>query len=325
MSGKWKILAVVTIAAWMVFASQPLMAAEFPAKGKVITQIVPFGSGGGMDITARAVQPWLEKELGVPMPIINKPGGGGQIGFTEFVKTAKPDGQTLVFVLLPAVPSNYLDPKRKAVFSRKDFKLVANIAIDPVQIMVMPGSPYKTLKDLVAAAKANPGKIKVTSAGLMTPAHVAARRLELETGIKFAHMFYEQQGEQRGALLGGHADAEFNPVSETAGAVISGQLRSLGICDDKPSKFLPNTPTVVSQGYKATMASARGIALPAGTPDSIVSKMASAVAKVLAVPDNQKALDKLMLSTRFMSGKEYDEYWSDMEKTVKAVLDASEK
>ena len=312
-----RLVSAAALVAPLVCAAQ-----DFPAKGKVITQIVPFGAGGGADITARAVQPWLEKELGVSMPIINKPGGGGQVGFTEFVKTAKPDGYTIVWALLPGTPASYLDPKRQAKFARKDFKLVANVALDPVSIVVKPDSPHKTLKDLVAAAKANPGKIKATSAGVMVTSHVGAIQIELATGVRFAHLFYEQQGEQRAALLGGHADVEFNPVSETAGEITSGQLRALALCDDQPSRYVPQVPTAASQGVKCSVASVRGIAVPAGTPDKVVAVLANAVRKVLSDPENQKQLDKIKLATRYMAGKEYEAYWAETEKTVAAGLKA---
>jgi len=298
---------------------------EFPVKGKVITQIVPFGAGGGADITARALQPALEKALGVSMPIINKPGGGGQVGFTDFVKTAKPDGYTIVWALLPGTPASYLDPKRQAKFTRKDFKLVANVALDPVSILVKADSPYKSLKDLVAAAKANPGKVRATSAGVMVTSHIAVIQVELATGAKFANLFYEQQGEQRAALLGGHADVEFNPVSETAADIRSGQLRGLALCDGQPSKYVQAVPTAISQGVKCTVASARGIAVPAGTPDKVVAVLAGAVSKVLADPETQKQLDKLGLATRYMAGKDYEAYWAESEKAVQAALKAIAK
>lgn len=315
-----RLVSAVAVAVPLTCASQ-----DFPAKGKVITQIVPFGAGGGADITARTVQPWLEKELGVSMPIINKPGGGGQVGFTDFVKTAKPDGYTIVWALLPGTPASYLDPKRQARFSRKDFKLVANVALDPVSIVVKADSRHKTLQDLIAAAKASPGKIKATSAGVMVTSHTAAIQVELATGVRFAHLFYEQQGEQRAALLGGHADVEFNPVSETAADITSGQLRGLALCDAQPSKYVPKVPTAISQGVKCTVASVRGIAVPAGTPDKVVAVLAAAVRKVLADPQNQKTLDKIGLATRYMAGKDYEAYWSEAEKTVQAVLDTLKK
>jgi tripartite-type tricarboxylate transporter receptor subunit TctC len=323
----FRLLPVFAVATLFVFASQPTLAADFPAKGKVITTIVQYGAGGGADVTVRIMQPWLEKELGVPMPIINKPGGGGQIGFTEFIKTAKPDGYTIGIAMLPAIPAAYLDPRRKATFGRKDFRLVANIAVDPMTVLVMPNSPYKSLKDLVAAAKANPKKIRATSSGVMTTSHLAAVQLELATGIKFAHMFYEEQGEQRAALLGGHADVEFKPISAagTPAAVTSGQLRCLAIYDDKPNHYLPNIPTTLSQGFPVKMAAARGFAVAAGTPDDIVAILANAVKKVISDPENEKQLDKSMMSTRFMTGKEYEDYWKECEKTVQAVLDATAK
>lgn len=316
---------VRVLGALAFFAPLVCAAQEFPAKGKVITQIVPFGAGGGADITARAVQPWLEKELGVSMPVINKPGGGGQVGFTEFLKTAKPDGYTIVWALLPGTPASYLDPKRQAKFARKDFKLVANVALDPVSITVKPDSPHKTLQDLVAAAKANPGKVRATSAGVMVTSHVGAIQIELATGVRFGHLFYEQQGEQRAALLGGHADVEFNPVSETAADIVSGQLRALALCDDKPSRYVPQVPTAISQGVKCSVASVRGIAVPAGTPDKVVAVLAGAVKKVLDNPENQKQLDKIKLATRYMTGKEYEAYWAETEKTVEAGLKATQK
>lgn len=315
-----RLLSALALAVPLVGAAQ-----DFPAKGKVITQVVPFGAGGGADITARAVQPWLEKALGVPMPIVNKPGGGGQVGFTDFVKTAKPDGYTIVWALLPGTPASYLDPKRQAKFTRKDFKLVANVALDPVSIVVKADSPYKTLQDLVAAAKKNPGKIKATSAGVMVTSHVAAIQIELATGVKFAHLFYDQQGEQRAALLGGHADIEFNPVSETAADINSGQLRGLALCDAQPSKYVPQVPTAASQGVKCSVASVRGIAVPAGTSDKVVDVLAGAVKKALSDPENQKQLDKIGLATRYMAGRQYEAYWADTEKTVQAVLSALQK
>lgn len=327
MRPNFHLVSAVAVMALLISAPPPASGArdDFPAKGKVITQIVPFGAGGGADITARALQPWLEKELGVSMPVINKPGGGGQVGFTEFVKTAKPDGYTIVWALLPGTPASYLDPKRQARFTRKDFKLVANVALDPVSIVVKADSRYQSLKDLIDAAKANPRKIRATSAGVMVTSHVGSIQLELATGVRFAQLFYEQQGEQRAALLGGHADVEFNTVSETAAEITSGELRALAICDDQPSKYVPKVPTAISQGFKCSVASLRGIAVPAGTPDKVVGILAAAVRKVLADPQNQKTLDKLRLATRYMAGKDYEAYWAESEKTVQTVLNTIKK
>ncbi len=314
-------VAVMTL---LIFASQPTTAADYPAKGKVITQIVPFGVGGSIDLTARYMQPLLEKELGVPMPIINKVGGAGAVGFLEFLNT-KPDGYTICWVTSPSWTATYMDLQRKPTYGRKDFVLVANVALDPTTVLVRPDSPYKTLKDLVNAAKANPGKIKTTTSNLMSTSHVAGTQLELAAGVKFAYILYDQQGEQRAALLGGHADAEFNTASESAPAVKSGQLRSLAVFDNQPSRFLAGVPTAISQGYKASFSSVRGIAVKAGTPDSIVNALDAAVRKALANPENQKDLEQKMLTTRYMGPKEYATFWNECEKQVLVALEDVKK
>jgi len=305
-------------------AAQPK--ASFPEKGKSIMWTVPWGAGGGGDITARAFQPLLEKELGVSITVLNKAGGGGQTGLQEFLTTAKPDGYHIASTHLPNTPASYLDPERKATFALKDFQLVGNMVLDPVVFSVKKGSPYKTLKDLVDAAKANPGKIKLTSAGLMTNSHVAAIQLELAAGIKFAQMFYEQQGEQRAALLGGHADVEFNPVSETAGGVKDGDLIPLAIAAKEPSKYLPDVKTTASQGFPTVaMAAYRAISLPAGTPQDIVDKWVAALEKASKDPVSQAAFDKMNLAAKFMGPKELMTDWVEMEKIVQKIIDDTKK
>ncbi len=299
--------------------------AAWPEKGKFITQNVPYGAGGGADISARAVQPLLEKELGVSMPIVNKAGGGGQVGMTDFVTTAKPDGYTLVWTIIPNVNSSYLDPERKAVYTFKDLQLVANFAYDPVVISVKKGSKFTTLKDLVDYAKANPKKVRASSSGLMATSHVGGMMLQMKAGVEFAHMFFEQQGEQRAALLGDHLEVELNTMSETAPSVKSGELQALAVLDVEESAFLPGVKTAKAQGYDVSMASSRGIAVKAGTPMDVVNKMADAIKKIEADPTNKAQFTKMNLGTKFLGPKEYEAYWLEADKGIKAVLDETKK
>ena len=303
----------------------PAAQESWPKKGQIITQNVPYGSGGGADITARTIQPMLEKELGVSMPIVNKSGGSGQVGMTDFVTNAKPDGSTIVWTLLPGVPASYLDPERKAVYSFKDIALVSNFAFDPVTISVKKGSQFKTLKDLVDYAKANPAKIRASSSGLMNTSHVGGVQLEQAAGIKFAHMFFEQQGEQRAALLGDHLEVELNTTSEVAPGLKSGELEILAVFDAKENPFLPGVPTAKSMGYDVEMASSRGISVLAGTPQIVIDTLANAVKKIEADPANQEQFKKMNLGTRYLGPKEYNDYWMGVEKTVKVVLDSTKK
>ena len=132
-------------------------AQEYPVKGKTITTIVPSTAGGGTDSAARLLAPYLEKELGVPVEIVNKPGASMQIGLTE-VARAKRDGYTLVWSVLPTAASIYLDPERQAAFKRDSLEPIAMYYGAPFGIVVLGSSSYKTLKDVVDAAKADPGK-----------------------------------------------------------------------------------------------------------------------------------------------------------------------
>jgi tripartite-type tricarboxylate transporter receptor subunit TctC len=308
-------------------ASQPAAApaAAYPEKGKVITQIVPYGSGGGADITARTIQPMLEKELGVSMPIINKPGGSGQVGMTDFLTNYKADGYSLVWTLIPGVPASYLDAERKATYTFKDIQLVSNFALDPVALSVKKGSQFKTLKDVVDYAKANPGKIRASSSGLMNTSHVAGVLFEPKAGIKLAHMFFEQQGEQRAALLGGHLEVELNTTSETAPGWKNGELEVLAVFDPEPNTFLPNVPTAKSLGYDVSMASSRGISMKAGTSMEFVKAIDAAVGRIVKSPENQAQFDKMMLGTRYLSTDDYYKYWAENEAAIKAVLEESKK
>lgn len=310
-------------------AAQPAAAppaAGFPEKGKVVMWTVPWGAGGGGDITARAFQPLLEKELGVSITVLNKAGGGGQTGLQEFLKSAKPDGYHIASTHLPNTAASYLDPERQATFTLKSFALVGNMVLDPVVFSVKKDGPYKTLKDVVDAAKANPGKLRLTSAGLMTNSHVGAIQLELASGAKFAHMFFEQQGEQRAALLGGHVEVEANPVSETAPGVKDGELLPLGIAAREESKYLPGLKTVISQGYDGVaMAAYRAISLPAGTSPEIVDRWTKALQKAATAPESIEMFDKMTLAAKYMNPQELMADWLEVEKVVQKILDQMKK
>jgi len=145
-------------------------AADYPIKSRAISIIVPFAPGGANDVAARVQAPVLEKELGVSVVVVNKPGASTQVGMTQLVQ-AKPDGHTLGLLTLPGAMLAYLDPSRKAIYSRKDFKVVALQSWDPNGLAVKTDSPHKNLKDLVEAARANPEKIKVGTSGLLSTDH----------------------------------------------------------------------------------------------------------------------------------------------------------
>ncbi len=295
-------------------------APAWPEKNKLITIYIPMGAGGGADMAFRTLQPFLENNLGTKFTTIYKPGGSSQIGSQEYLEKAKPDGYMMLLCSLPAFPSFYLDPDRKATYSMKNIQLVANFALNPIAIAVKKGSRYKSLKDLIEAAKASPNKIKITAAGPLNGSDMAIWGIEKAAGVQITHMFFDQQGEQRAALLGGHVDAESNNLFELTASHNSGEIEVLAVFDDRPSKFLPSIKTAEAQGYKIYMYNALGFQYKAGVPKEIVDTMAAAIKKAEANPDFQKSAEKAGVTIRVMVGKEYANFWSQYEGQVKEVL-----
>jgi tripartite-type tricarboxylate transporter receptor subunit TctC len=160
-------------------------ASDFPRKGKSIEIVVAFGSGGAVDTAARLIQPVLEKELGTNVEVINKPGAGGQIGYTQLT-SAKPDGYTIGATGSPSVVVSPLDPSRGAKYTRDSFQPLGRQVIDPTVIAVQPDSPYQTLKDLLDAAKASPKSMTASTTGLQTGEHFAMAQIQETTGSEFA-------------------------------------------------------------------------------------------------------------------------------------------
>ena len=170
--------------------SESAQAKTYPDKSRSVNVIVAYPAGGGTDVAARVMTPLLEKEMGVPVVVLNKGGAGGQIGFTEIARS-KPDGYTIGFLIIPTVITTYLDPDRKAVFSRKSFELLAVQDRDPGVLAVKADSPYKTMKDLMDAAKAKPGSIRACTAGILSDDHMAVMMAEQLGGVKFAVVHFD--------------------------------------------------------------------------------------------------------------------------------------
>jgi tripartite-type tricarboxylate transporter receptor subunit TctC len=317
------VLFVAVLSAVVLLTAGDTSAATWPEKGKVINFYVGAGAGGGSDMAARLIAQFLEPELGVKFIIINKP--PVQAAWTEFMQKSGKDGYTMMLATIPSGAPPYIDPDRKAIYGRKDFQLVANHAWSPAGLAVKKGK-YKSLKELVDAAKANPGKIKITAAGPLTPADFGIIVLEKTAGISVGHMFFDQQGEQRAALLGEHVDCEANISFEFIPGQKSGEIETLAILDTKPNPYLPGVKTAEEQGYKNTSVGyGAGIAVKTGTPQAIIDRVAAAVEKIGKTKEYQDMCQKLGLLPEVMTGKKYEEAWSYNDGMVKAVLDEMKK
>ncbi len=294
-------------------------AAEFPVKGKAINIIVGAAAGGPNDIAARLLAPGMQKELGTPVQVINRPGAGWQVGTTELTRS-KPDGYTIGYAPNPTIIGLYLDPARKAVFGRKDFQMLGMHVVDPGAIAVRADSPYKTLKDLVDAAKANPGKIRASHNGIMGEDHLALLLFQKVAGIQFAVVAFDSSINSQTALLGGHIDVCFDNVGTFPAHVKSGAMRVLGIMDKQETPLYPGVKTFEAQGYKIYSSSARGIVMPAGAPKEVIDILSGAIKKAIHDPEHQKKMADLAFPIRYMDPEEMAVFWDRMEADVKPLM-----
>ena len=296
--------------------------AGFPDKNRPIMFVVSYPAGGGTDVTGRLLAPLLEKELATSVQVMNKPGAGGQVGFTEIARS-RPDGYTIGYMILPTVITTYLDPSRKAVFSRKSFELLALQDNDPGIIAVKANSPYKNLKDLVDAAKANPGKIKTTTSGILSDDHIAAMITEEVAGVKFAIVHFDGSAPGRNAVLGGHVEAFYGNVSEMVAQMASGEVRLLAVMDSQRTRFYPDVKTAEEQGYKIYSGVHRGIAMPAGASAEVRDTLSTALKKVLNGEEFKSRMEKLTYAPMYMDPQTYSKFWTEYETKAKQWVEWS--
>ena len=268
------------------FATAPAItrrawARDYPARA--IRMIVPFPPGGGADTTGRVIGQWLSDRLGQPFVIENRPGGGTNIG-TVAVATAQPDGYTLLVANAGNAINASLYPKLNFNFIR-DLVPVAGMVRAPHVLFVAPTFPAKTVEDLIAYAKANPGKINYASAGSGTANHIAAEMFKMMTGVDMVHVPYKGGAPANLALMSGEVQVMFADVLSVAGLMKAGTIRSLAIATNNVHlAMLPGTPTVAATVPGFDTSSWWGICAPRGTPGEIVNKLNAEINRGLADP-----------------------------------------
>lgn len=248
-----------------------------------IELVVGFGPGGGTDILARTIAPFMEKHLGnnARIGVVNRPGSSGEIGFTS-VATARPDGYTLALYSPAALTIPY---ERRARFNFESFDYIGNVVSDPSAIFVAPNSPFQTINDLVEFAKANPRRINIGSAGIGSANHLATLIFSRAAGIEMTMVPFPGTGPNRTALMGGHINASTFGIGDGATFVREGQLRILGSMASSRWDLLPDAPTMREQGIDVVAGSDRGLAAPAGTPAEIMDRLSDALSQAVRDPD----------------------------------------
>ena len=253
--------------------------------------LVGFAAGSTTDILGRLIGQWLSQRLGQQFVIENRPGAGGNIAAEEMIKST-PDGYTL-YMVPPAVAANgALYPHLNFVFLR-DATAVAGVVRVPNVAEVNPSLPVKTIPELIAYAKANPGKLSFESAGIGTASHLAGQLFNAMTGANLQHVPYRGDGPAMVDLIAGQVQVGFATMTASIGHIRSGQLRALAVTTLKRSDALPGVPTVAETvpGFEAS--SWFGIAAPKGTPADIVDTLNRETNAGLADPTIKARLDDM--------------------------------
>lgn len=259
-------------------------AGKFPEKS--VTFIVPWPAGGGSDILCRTVCQYAEKHLGVPVVILNRPGGGGVVGTTELAYSS-PDGYTVGLGSQSTVVTQYMSEVKTPL---RNYVPVAFIGLDAAALTVKADSQWKTLKDFVEYAKANPGKIRNANDTAGGGSHLAALEVERVCGIKMNLIAYAGFAPSLAALAGGHVEATTIPVPDVYSLVKSGQLRILGVLAPERHFLAPDAPTFKEQGYDGEIGIWRCILAPKKTPADRIAVLEQAFMKAMNEPELQKAV-----------------------------------
>ncbi len=305
---------LVLAVAVMIFAGTSF-AQDYPTKP--ITIQIPYPAGGSSDVGARIVASIAEKQISQPIVVVNKPGAGGQIGWTELAKQ-KPDGYYLGGINLPHLLSAALDPERKAVFKAEDILPIISQALDPTTISVRPDSPWKTLKDLIEECKKKPGQITAGIVGYLQDDEIGYLQFAEAAGVKMRLVYFDGAAPAITALLGKHVDVLFCTVADNYSQWKAGRIRMLVIMDKERTKFYPDLPTTAELGFPTVLsASTRGIAGPKGIPGPIVKKIEQIFQKAMMTQDHMDKLESAGMPVKIMLAEEFGKYYWESYKVAK--------
>ena len=245
--------------------------AEFPEKP--ITYTIPFNPGGESDVTARLQEPELEKDLGVAVNVTHKPGGGGAVAWSEFQRTAKPDGYSIVGCNIPHIIGQPMI-RKDAGYKTDGFKIIMWFHFTPNALVVSKDSDFKTLDDFIAFAKKKPFVATVGGSGTYSANHLETLRLMKAAGIDLTYVPYTGTGPVIPAVMGGHIKAamSYSMVSVS----YKDKFRTLAVAAEERVPALPDVPTFKELGYDIVGGAFRGVAAPLGTPQPVVDRLAKA-------------------------------------------------
>jgi tripartite-type tricarboxylate transporter receptor subunit TctC len=310
---------LVAAAALGVLAAA-VAAQEYPSRP--ITMVVAFPPGGVADIVGRPLAAAMEKVLRQPVLVANRPGAGGATG-TASVAKATPDGYTILMTLssISIFPVADRLHGRTPAYELKDFAPIALVTADPTVLVVRADGPYRTLKDFVDAARANPGKINYASSGVYGTLHVAMEIFAHAAGIRLFHVPYQGGGPAVTALLGGQVEALASGPAAAIGHIKGGKMRALAAWSDRRIPMMPDLPTFRELGYDAEFYIWSGVVVPTATPQPVQVRLREAVREAVHSADFRAAMDKVATPIAYLDAPEFQRYWERDAARLAAALE----
>jgi len=315
---------VKTLATLLLALTAALAQAQtYPSRP--VTIVVPFGAGGPADIYARFLGQRMQAPLGQPVVVENRPGGGSVVGSNAVAKSA-PDGYTLLMMSNTHTVNETLIPNKPFVLLR-DLAPVAPVNYSDLLLVVHPSVPANNLKELIALAKSEPGKMNYASSGPGTPYHMAGELFKSLAGVDVVHVPYKGSDGARVGILGGQVQMMFDAITTMAPNVRAGKLKGFGTSGRARSSVLPDMPTVAEAGvpgYEATIW--LGVMAPAGTPKPIIDRLNAEITKVTGRAEVKEAWGKQGATALSMTPEQFDKYLrDDIAKWAKVIAQAGIK
>ena len=298
------------------------VADEYP--DRPVTAMVSYGAGGATDFQARIVTMVAANEdyLGQPMVIINKPGAGGRVGWNWFATEADKDGYTLAAYNVPHFIAQSI--KGGVSYSVDSFEPIANWGSDPAVVVVGKDSEFNSMGELIDYAKANPGKVTVSGAGLFVGHHIAALQIEKASGAKLAYIPTKGGGAAAmKAVIAGDVVAGINNLSDAFRAREAGNVKILGVADlERNTDFLPDVPTLKEQGLDVDNSSVnfRGLMVPKGTPQEVIDKLSARIPEMFKNGRVAKRMQAGGSPMKVMTREEVQKMWAERQAYLKDLL-----
>ncbi len=312
-----QMLATATLALCAAFGASAQ--SDYPSRP--VTMIVPFPPGGVADITARPVAEAMGRYLRQPVVVENKAGAGGGVGM-QYVARAKADGYTVLLALssISIIPEADKVLGRDPMFQLAQLVPIARFTADPTVLAVRADGPYRSVADLLEAAKKAPGAIPYGSSGNYGTMHVPMEMLTAASGTKMLHVPFTGAGPAVVALLGGNVEALSTGPSTVLGHVKGGKVRVLATWGEARHPALPDVPTLKELGYDAQFSQWTGLFVPAGTPEPVIAKLREAARAAVADESFRNALAKVETPIQYLDQPQFRSFWDQDAKKLAEVV-----